>query len=258
VTRAALVALALAAAAGCGRLGYDSLDGDAAFGPPDAASGTPDADPLAPDAAPSPDASLPPDADPFVPDAGTCSTGCPTGIAFVDPTATSQVGGPGGTGFNDPCPTGQVLIGFNGGLSPPDRWIGQIQAECGIVTLTPGTLAITVTPGATLGLHGQTSNFPWSVQCPADAIVFGFDGRSGSFVDQLGFVCARLAVTGSPGSYAISYEAAFALPPQGGTGGLPFAAQRCQGGRVGTGIFGRSGLDLDALGVDCSLPQLIY
>jgi hypothetical protein len=237
---------------------YEWHDGDAA---PDRdgggiVDGAADAPPGAPDA--NVDAQVVTiDAAPPLPDAGICPSGCPTGVAFVDPSATLQVGGTGGTGYAEACPVGQVIVGYDGGLYLPDGYIGEIRATCGTVKLVAATLAVTISPGATLTLRGGTADATWSSHCPSNQMVVGFAGRSGLFVDQVALKCAPLIVSGTSGNYSIAIGAVTTLPGVGGNGGTAFD-QPCPGGRVATADSGREGVVMDAFGLLCSRAQLTY
>jgi hypothetical protein len=262
VSRPLALALVLLTLGGCGRFGYDGVaafaDGGVVVDAVDAASDgdAPDAPTPAADGAP--DATPPPDAPPL-PDAGPgCTTGCPTGIVLGSRTSTVIEGGTTGTGFDDLCPTGQVVIGYDGGQHQPQNYIGSLRATCGTIAVTPGTLAVTITPAGQLALHGGDVATPWSRHCGTDEMVFGFAGRTGLYVDQLTFLCARLGITTTFNTYTLSYQLTRALAPVGGTGGNAFANQLCPGGGVAVGDSGRDGQYIDAFGLVCSVPSLTF
>ncbi len=248
------IVVVLGLAAGCGRFGYDpeALEIDASVAGPDTsyidADVGADGDPLA-DAAPPSDAG--PDADPC--------PGCPTGIALVGPvSSTPQIGGTGGTAFAESCPAGQVIIGYQGGRPATFNFMGSFRALCGTVSIAPGTVTVTMSATTQLPLRGMSTDKPWSAPCPADMLVVGFGGRCGQFFDEVIFRCAPLVISGGPGAYTIATGNVVLVTAVTGPGGQPFAEQLCAGGRVATGDFGREGLYIDAFGLQCRRPQLVF
>jgi hypothetical protein len=89
-------------------------------------------------------------------------------------------------------------------------------------------------------------------------MIFGFNGRTGSYVDQLTFVCLKLTVTGGSSSYGLLVSQSNALSPVGGTGGAAIAPERCPTGSVATGDRGFSGDYVDAFGLLCASYALTF
>jgi hypothetical protein len=160
----------------------------------------------------------------------------------------------GGTPFQDGCPAGQALIGFSGTMTVATATQTavprQIAARCGVLQIAGTT--VTVTPGAMLPIHGMMAPTPWTRTCPANQVMVGFTGRSGSFMDQLVFDCAPLtAASAAPGANLTPGTAA-PLPAIGGTGGMPFAQINCPAGQVASGSLVRTGDFMDAVSLICS------
>lgn len=170
-------------------------------------------------------------------------------------TATAIGGNPtGGTAYQDACPSGQAVVGFSGtatvAMPPVTAVVRQVATRCGVIQISGTT--VTVTPGAMLPTRGMMAADPWTRTCPANQVIVGVTGRSGSFVDQLVFSCAPLtAASDAPGT-ALTPGTAAALAPIGGAGGMPFAQINCPAGRIATGSTLRTGDFLDGVALSCS------
>jgi hypothetical protein len=225
--------------------------------PPDAAeTGEPDAGPSDPPDAgeTTPDAAPGPDAAEGTPDAAIVDGGTTTGvtISFGTSVATTQYGNTsGGTAFNDDCPAGEALIGFAGSLTSSTGYHGKVGGVCGAV-LVDDNLAVTVAAGSTLPLHGILGTVAWTRTCPANEVVVGFRGRSGSLIDQLTFRCAPLTVAASGGGYTVTVGTTDDLASIGGSGGNAFAQTDCAAGSVAATARIRAGDGIDAFGLGCS------
>ena len=186
--------------------------------------------------------------------------GCPKDVALAPLPAAPLVGGSGGGDFARDCPSGQVVRGFYGTYGV---YVYELGVMCGTVSLKtnesgePFTIAIE--EGATLPALGGNvlgEKTPWSFTCPPGSLVSALSGRSGEFVDQLTVRCSRLRVTGAPGSHRVVREPGSASPAIGGGGGNPFETS-CGGSGVLSGVRGRAGAWLDAVGGSCAGVTLI-
>jgi hypothetical protein len=160
----------------------------------------------------------------------------------------------GGTQYQDDCPGGQVLIGFSGNAEAASATLDavnrQIAARCGVVQIVGTT--VTIKTGAALPVRGMVGTMAWTRTCPADQVVVGFSGRSGSYVDQLVFICAPLTAASSAVGAALTPGATAALTAIGGNGGAAFAAIKCPAGELGAGALVREGDFMDAFSIVCS------
>lgn len=126
-------------------------------------------------------------------------------------------------------------------------------AICGFALLTSAQ-------ATTFHEQGGVGDFREEYRCPAGQMLVGFFGRTGSWIDQIGLICARFAQP----AYAAAGESR--LPPRGGAGGGP-NEQRCdadsaiRGATIGIvahaiGIVGRARLDyVGNIKFTCSRPR---
>jgi hypothetical protein len=179
---------------------------------------------------------------------GSNCTACSHAITLQSESATPEHGSTSASGttyssYDDRCPNNQVLIGYAGTLRDdvhrvndvPVIQLASLVAICGTVTLTAtGTVTITPSSGLTpRGTEGPTGTF--SQICPTDQVVVGSAGRSGTIIDQIGFVCASLGNSASGCCCsALSAGATYAFTPVGGTGGSAYS-DSCPQGQVALG-----------------------
>lgn len=174
---------------------------------------------------------------------------------LIGANPTTLVGNAGGgTQYQDDCPAGQVLIGFSGNALAASATLDavnrQVAARCGVVQIIGTT--VTIKPGAALPVRGMAGTTAWTRTCPADQVVVGFSGRSGSYVDQLVFICAPLTAASSAVGAALTPGATTtALAAIGGNGGSAFAAIKCATGQLGAGSLVREGDFMDAFSIVC-------
>ncbi|HEY8379020.1 MAG TPA: hypothetical protein VIK91_21155, partial [Nannocystis sp.] len=117
---------------------------------------------------------------------------------------------------------------------------------------------VKVNPGTTLPAVGGNGGGPFNSLCPADQVVVGFYGRSGSEVDQIGFRCAPFVISENAVGYSISLGAATNLPAHGGGGGAPFPQTNCPANQVANRKYGRSGSRIDRFGLVCGAYGLSF
>ncbi|HXI60651.1 MAG TPA: hypothetical protein VNO55_31535 [Polyangia bacterium] len=174
---------------------------------------------------------------------------------LVGANPTTLVGNAaGGSPYQDDCPAGQALIGFSGNAQAASATMDsinrQIAAHCGIVQIVGTT--VTVKPGATLPARGMAGTMAWTRTCPADQVIVGFSGRTGSFVDQLVFVCAPVtAASSAVGTTLTPGATTTSLTAIGGNGGMAFATVKCATGQLGAGSLVREGDVMDAFSIVC-------
>jgi hypothetical protein len=165
--------------------------------------------------------------------------------------------------LDDRCPTGQVLTGFRGtvglfsGMGTP--LLTSLAGQCGSlkVDATAGQpFPVTVSPEGALPTRGIPQGKAFTALCPSNQMVVGFEGRAGSFIDQLVVVCAPLTVAGPP-SLAVTRGTFAKLPAVGGTGGEAFQTS-CPAGRIAIGHRGEAVTVVDTLALACSAPSAAY
>ncbi|HVR64046.1 MAG TPA: hypothetical protein VMU50_19240 [Polyangia bacterium] len=158
-----------------------------------------------------------------------------------------------GTSNQDSCPPGQALIGFSGSLNmanPSTAVLRQITGQCGVLAID-GTTVI-VDAGATLTTRGQPGVSAWARTCPANQVVTGFSGRTGSLIDQLVFICAPLTASSAAVGTALMTGAELSLAAAGGGGGTAFDAIRCDAGEIGSGVVVRTTTEMSGFALVCT------
>jgi hypothetical protein len=187
----------------------------------------------------------------------------PIGVALVASDPSGQVQpSTGGSGYTDVCDQG-VAIGFNGTVQPPGAaytYPTSIQLVCGKLSVTGngGSFQVKTTFDVTFPIHGAISPVPQNRMCPDDQVVVGFDSRQATYVEQLTFRCAPLTIAMGSDGYTLSTGVAVPLTSIGGSGGVPFMPISCPMGSIAAGSILRSGLSIDAFGLYCSTPSLIF
>jgi len=231
----------------------------------------------------------------------------PVGVSAV--SVTDRQGGMGGVPADEFCPDNQAVIGYEGSLTDvyvvvtpssgpslttPTVVVGGLRTVCGSLALGPDG-GVSTQPGSTLPLRGNEDGMDWKQICPPNEVVVGFYGRSGSYLDRLGIVCAGWALStdndagvdaGSPGDGGVDdamandggvqddAEADATLPatmtgsepwingpttdlgPYGGEGGLPFPTHSCGQGLMAMGSVLRSGDVIDSFALLCGAPSV--
>jgi hypothetical protein len=174
------------------------------------------------------------------------------------------VGTPGGgSPFSETCPTDQVLIGFNGTSDLPNAgafpYADTLEGVCGTISISGSSpYAITITRTGMLTRQGDPGPIVQNRICQAGQIIVGFDWRTGMYVDQLTFRCAPLTIANDGASFKLSIGAATALSPIGGSGGTAVGQTNCPDGQIATGNVGRQGQLIDAFGLLCATPSLVF
>ena len=164
----------------------------------------------------------------------------------ADATVLPIQGGPGGGYFRADCPAGQYIVGFS---VRAGAWIDAIAALCAPYLPTQkkfGARTVTAPP------HGGSGGAPQERYCQAGSIRsiwFGYTRVNNirddpQFVDDIDLTCV------DPTTKQVSTGCI-------DTGGrctdhkFYFSPSECPAGEAATGIHGRSGNSLDALGLIC-------
>ncbi len=181
------------------------------------------------------------------------------GIAPITLTVTGRVeltfrGQMKGAGASMDCPGSEVITGYEVSLSvPPDppQVIG-FAAQCAsLIARGPGP--IEVAPTGELAGRGAGTGATQPVRCPAGQVMFGFFGRSGMWLDQLGIRCASLVL--SAGGVISRVPGAQSGPLPANTTGTQFS-QDCVAPAVVRGEVVSHGAWIDGLGPICGVPRL--
>jgi hypothetical protein len=122
----------------------------------------------------------------------------------VDPSSGQVTTAPGavlaiqGTGALDPwtqtCPSGQVVVGFVGRSGSA---VDRAAFECASLAVDLDAGSFSLGPLVVLPSAGGDGGAPFQSQCPAGQVARGLVGRSGTWIDELGLVCASPALGGS-------------------------------------------------------------
>ncbi len=184
---------------------------------------------------------------------------CPSSMDFTSPVPTVRYGDIGGTYHPRLCPAGQVAIGFNvfERANPAPAVVSGLVAICGRISISPSTCQVTIPSATNYPLDG-TSGDSGTVnrRCPADTMVVTVRGRSGQFMDQIGFGCAPLTLSKVGSSYQANVGAVTSLPAVGGTGGGAYTSP-CPAGQVATGSAIHADTVLNAFSLFCATPILL-
>jgi hypothetical protein len=190
----------------------------------------------------------------------------PTGIAVTGSAPTTEVHPSlGGDHYTDLCQTNEVLMGFAGtmdaNMDSQFPWLKSLTPRCGTLTLMgTGPFTIGVTQAEQLMERGGRSDFVFpTAACPSNQVIVGFSGRAGGYIDNVGFSCAPLLVTGdATNGYTITIDTANAttIGPLGGTGGNDFGLVPCPDGQVSNGVNVYSGSWFDGFSLTCGVISL--
>jgi hypothetical protein len=91
------------------------------------------------------------------------------------------------------------------------------------------------------GYYGEPSE---TLRCPQGEVITGLYGRKGNYIDRVGILCAPLNPDGTLG---VPHDVGSA----GGSGGNGFDNLNCPPNYAASGIIGRSGDSIDAIGLEC-------
>ena len=161
-------------------------------------------------------------------------------------TVIPSKGGPGGNFFAAICPAGQYVVGF---AAQAGAWIDGVAPLCATYLPGPGTFA----KGQSAGFHGAHGGSPQTQLCSSGGAVTRlllgvlfdkggvFTSSKVTYIDYIGFECANIhgqekenhcVATGDP---CVELDNIVA----------------CPSGEQATGINGRTGAYLDAIGLIC-------
>ena len=185
---------------------------------------------------------------------GSTDESCPTGLTLYSFDYGTQYGGGGGTYYADTCPTGYAMAGFNVRAGSEVDGIQGYCRQLGVSTNTatdPYGYDVAVGAGRTLSWRGGSGGTYRAPRCGTGEVVTGIFGRSGARIDQIGFRCSQLGISGAPASDDVTLATGTTLGAYGGGGGTYFS-YNCPAGEVVVGMRGRYGSRVDAFGVRCA------
>jgi hypothetical protein len=181
---------------------------------------------------------------------------------MTNDNSTAMHGGsdPNDVTFNDGCPQGGPVIGYAGYVDTrAPVSVGRIATLCGKVAVqsSPSGCRAVVSAASTLPMRGDIGDSAFTQLCPTGQVVIGFAGRSGVYLDQVGFECAPLVLSSSRAGYVVSIGAATPLTPAGGNGGTAFQ-DACPAGQVarGTNVAIVDQI-VEAIGLSCGSPAVV-
>jgi len=187
---------------------------------------------------------------------------CPTGILLSGENNTALHGGtdPTDVHFKDICPMGGPVIGYTGSIdSTMPTSVGKMATVCGKIAIdaSSGSCKVLVNAVTTMPMRGTVGDVPFTQTCPPNQVVVAFQGRAGTYLDQVSFTCAPLVISSTPMGYQLAIGTRTGLPPSGGNGGTAFQ-DGCAAGQIvhGTNVTTFSGI-VDAAGVICGAFSLV-
>lgn len=188
-------------------------------------------------------------------DATPVDAGCPLSVTLEGGTFIGHdVFGntAGGVAFEDTCPGTSALVGFSGDVGGN---IDRIRGACADLSLvantgvTPYTYSIATGVATILPTHGGNITTQYSVNCAANEVVVGVTGEASSGgLHDVTIHCAELLITGSPGSFAVSYGAITTMTVDGSNAGTSYSDLLAAPAAVDR-YRGRAGAWVDAIGI---------
>jgi hypothetical protein len=153
-------------------------------------------------------------------------------------TMFPAVGGRGDASFNDRCPAHQNLIGLAGRAG---TYIDQVQIICApmLANGTHGTKYLGPS-------HGGSGGTPLEFSCAGDSVVSGATLAMTKNDGHVAWIVLN-CVSMRSGSQNVVVFGTKAYTPDW----KAYTEQLCQAGELANGFNGRSGRDVNALGLDC-------
>lgn len=174
-------------------------------------------------------------------------------ICSITPN-TSYTGGTAGTAFSNNCPEGKFLVGISGSSSTNyfsgTGYVKQVRMYC---AKADGSNGEWISP------QGTASTYGFFQVCPPGSVVVGLKGRSGTLIDQIQVMCAKMTVPINVdclgqwinqgcsmlyrgGQYGDRAQRFFQTQPAGGTGrACEFRDGQIEIEDDGCGIYGGGG-----------------
>ncbi len=169
-------------------------------------------------------------------------------------TDSGRLGTGGGGERVAPCPAGTLLTGLSVyQTSRAGNWLRSAIPQCRQVELLEGTVALTgdILTGPELGDRIGPAGLvpplepPLVGNCADGSAVTGLSGNAGTLVDNVVLACNTVSPDGTVG------ESTSSVGPLGGSGGSLAAPVACIAS-FASGLQGRTGDDIDAIGLQCA------
>ena len=174
------------------------------------------------------------------------------GIFVFGAPSSTPTRGSSGAASAALCPGSQVATGYAATVNT-GQLVSSLQLFCSQIDVAPpAPYSLRWSTGATLPAQGLPSGPVMTATCPPGQAIVGVHGRSGDFVDQVGFECAPLTRQ-SDGSVSVSFATPTVLPGFGGNGGGSFD-DPCPNGEVVRGWNVSGGAWLDSVSAVCAPP----
>jgi hypothetical protein len=181
----------------------------------------------------------------------------PMAYALGSPSYNTAVyGGAGGGETTVSCPAGSVNVGMEGfhGYYTSHAgwryWIGQVRLRCAALQGDGSLGAASTTVNFASGTS-FSSNVPFGATCDAGGMLVGGSGEHATYVSRVGGNCASaFRIASQAGGYDSSIGE-FGTPITSSETPTQFVAS-CNAGYVSTGITGRAGWLVDAVGFVCT------
>jgi hypothetical protein len=162
--------------------------------------------------------------------------------------------------FKDVCAMGGPVVGYTGSIdTTAPTSVGKIATVCGKISVdsSSGTCRVLVNAVSTMPMRGTIGDVPFMQTCPTNQVVVGYQGRAGSYLDQVAFTCAPLVISLGAMGYQLSIGAKTTFSPSGGNGGTAFQ-DGCAAGQIvrGTNVTTFSNI-VDAVGLICGSFSLV-
>jgi hypothetical protein len=188
--------------------------------------------------------------------AGTTTSPGVSGLTLgTEPQVTTVVGGNGGAHFQLDCPPNHVVVGVRGlGGNPGDHRVFQIGPMCAMLSLydSGSFYRIAAERADTAAMTGSVSGLPFRAQCRNGTAVGAvstqaFVSGGSPFANVVNVRCWELTSDRAGQTSAVLTESIAVHAPAN----LDIVSSECRPGSIATGLTGRSGMWLDAVGLVC-------
>jgi hypothetical protein len=186
---------------------------------------------------------------------GPLGEDCKFVAVFLDPRTTYETqlfGGGGGYPFADDCPAGSVGTGLSGSVATWYGWgtVALLQLHCRAL-LPDGTLGIAMGPTTPRGGGGAATFLQaFIADCSDGQTLVGVSGVHSSYMNSIAGMCATIpTVTAGAGGVDSAIGPFLGI---GDFGSNTAFDKPCRAGYVITGLIGRSGDIIDAIGFRCT------
>ncbi len=157
-------------------------------------------------------------------------------LAGTRPAAATEIGGPGGQPFRVECQRGAFVVGVVGEAN--NNVVTRVSPICATIDVSGRWVGTNFWPERFVGGGGGGG---FSVICPRNTVMAGFEGRGGPFVVNLGVICRQDDANGT----------SFITLAQHGGPGTPFERVDCAPNQAVGAVTGGAGDVIDRFGIKC-------